>query len=178
MCSPLPRSILPSFLTGEDCQLLGRVRDAVLDGDSGERRAASIAEWYQWKDVEGWVLLAQGGAQTLLHQDSCGKATWLTVQQGRVGFGWISRPSEEELRSWSADPSNYTGDRLRYIVLCPGQTIYFEAGTIYFVFRTVHHPTFMLGGHIMRWSRVDSMMEVVLNQLSFLTPPTRSCNPR
>jgi hypothetical protein len=167
MGSPLPRSILPSFLTGEDCQLLGRVRDAVLNGDSGERPAASITEWSQWKDVEDWVLLAQGGAQTLLHQDSCGKATWLTVQQGRVGFGWISRPSEEVLRSWSADPINYTGEKLRYVVLSPGQTIYFEAGTIHFVFRPVQDPTFLLGGHIMRWSRVDSMMEIVLNQLRF-----------
>ncbi|KAF2113207.1 hypothetical protein BDV96DRAFT_648178 [Lophiotrema nucula] len=56
--SPLPRSILPRFLNGEDCQLLGRVRDAVLDGDSGERCAVSIAEWNRWKDVEDWALLA------------------------------------------------------------------------------------------------------------------------
>jgi hypothetical protein len=167
MGSPLPRSILPSFLTGEDCQLLGRIRDAVLDGNSNERCAASIGEWQQWKDVEDWVLLAQGGAQTLLHQYSCGKATWLTVQQGPIGFGWISRPTQEEIRDWSADPSTYTGDRLRYVVLCPGQTIYFEAGTIHFVFRTNQHPTFMLGGHIMRWSRVVSTMEVLLNQLNF-----------
>ncbi|PSN58960.1 hypothetical protein BS50DRAFT_580338 [Corynespora cassiicola Philippines] len=137
--SPLPRSILPGFLNGEDCQLLGRIRDEVLGGTSGERYAASVAEWNQWKDVEDWVLLAQGGAQTL-HEDSCGKATWLTVQQGQVGFGWR--------QAWSMNPADFTGGKLRY-------TVYFEAGTIHFVFRLSEHPTLMLGGHI------------VVNQLRF-----------
>jgi hypothetical protein len=165
--NPLPRSILPYFLTGEDCQLLSRVRDAVLEGATAERCTAPVTEWNKWKDDEDWVLLAQGGAQTLTHQDSCGKSSWLTVQQGRVGFGWISRPTEEETRIWRTDPNAFTGGKLRYVVLYPGQTVYFEAGTIHFVFRLAELPTLMLGGHILRWSRVDSWMEIVLNQLRF-----------
>lgn len=163
--NPLPRSILPSFLMGEDCQLLSRVRDTILEGATAERCSASIVEWNRWRDDEDWALLAQGGAQTLAHQDSCGKATWLTVQEGQVGFGWISRPSEEEVRSWSADPNAFEEGQIRYVVLQPGQTIYFEAGTIYFVFRLDQHQTLLLGGHVLRWSRIDSWIRIVLGQL-------------
>jgi hypothetical protein len=148
--NPLPRSILPHFLTGEDCQLLSRVRDTILEGTTAERCTALVTEWNKWKDDEDWVLLAQGGALTLTHQDSCGKATWLTVQEGLLGFGWLSQPSEEERHSWSADPNEFTGGQLRYVVLRPGQTIYFEAGTIHFVFRLAQHQTLLLGGHILR----------------------------
>ncbi|KAF1366168.1 hypothetical protein EJ07DRAFT_92554 [Lizonia empirigonia] len=165
--NPLPRSILPHLLTGEDCQLLSRVRDTVLEGTTAERCTASVAEWNKWKDDEDWVLLAQGGALTLTHQDSCGKATWLTVQEGLLGFGWLSQPSEEETHSWSADPNKFTGGQLRYVVLRPGQTIYFEAGTIHFVFRLAQHQTLLLGGHVLRWSRIDSWLDIVCNQLRF-----------
>jgi hypothetical protein len=165
--NPLPRSVLPSFLTGEDCQLLSRVRDVLLEGASAERCTAPIAEWNKWKDDEDWVLLAQGGACTLTHQDSCGKATWLTVQEGQLGFGWMSHPSKEETRSWSADPNGFTGGQLRYVVLRPGQTIYFEAGTVHFVFRLEQYQTLLVGGHVLRWSRIDSWIEIVLNQLRF-----------
>jgi hypothetical protein len=50
--NPLPRSILPHFLTGEDCQLLSRVRDTVLEGTTAERCTASVVEWNKWKDDE------------------------------------------------------------------------------------------------------------------------------
>jgi hypothetical protein len=43
--NPLPRSVLPYFLTGEDCQLLSRVRDVLLEGASAERCTAPITEW-------------------------------------------------------------------------------------------------------------------------------------
>jgi hypothetical protein len=165
--NPLPRSILPHFLTGEDCQLLSRVRDTILEGATAERCTAQVTEWNKWKDDEDWVLLAQGGAHTLTHQDSCGKATWLTVQEGLLGFGWISHPSREEIASWSADPNGFTGGQLRYVVLRPGQTVYFEAGTIHFVFRLEQHQTLFLGGHVLRWSRIESWMEIVLTQLRF-----------
>ncbi|KAF9733857.1 hypothetical protein PMIN04_013076 [Paraphaeosphaeria minitans] len=165
--NPLPRSILPSFLMGEDCQLLRRIRDTILEGATAERCSAPVAEWNQWRDDEDWALLAQGGAPTLTHQDGCGKATWLTVQEGQVGFGWLSRPSEEEKRCWSSDPNAFEGGQIRYVVLRPGQTVYFEAGTIQFVFRLEQDQTLLLGGHIMRWSCVGSWIQIVLNQLRF-----------
>jgi hypothetical protein len=165
--NPLPRSILPYFFTGEDCQLLSRVRDTILEGATAERCTAQVTEWNKWRDDEDWVLLAQGGAHTLTHQDSCGKATWLTVQEGLLGFGWISHLSREEIASWSADPNGFTGGQLRYVVLRPGQTVYFEAGTIHFVFRLEQHQTLLVGGHVLRWSRIESWMEIVLTQLRF-----------
>ncbi|OCL15342.1 hypothetical protein AOQ84DRAFT_35962 [Glonium stellatum] len=167
LCNPLPRSILPKFLTGEDCQLLSEVRYSVLGGDTAERCVATAAKWNKWRDDEDWVLVAQGGAQTLTHEDGLGKATWLTVQEGQLGLGWISHPTEEERRDWGASPNTFQGGRLRYVVLHPGQTIYFEAGTIHFVFRAVEYQTAIVGGHILRWSRVVSFMEVVLHQLQF-----------
>jgi hypothetical protein len=42
--SPFPSSILLVFLTGENCQLLARIRDAVLRGDTTERTIASVEE--------------------------------------------------------------------------------------------------------------------------------------
>jgi hypothetical protein len=163
--NPLPRCILPRFLSqAEDCQLLGRVRDEVLGGHTGERCTATISQWNQWKDDEDWVLLGQGGAQTLPHQDGCGKATWLTVQEGEVGFGWISQPSEQDMTNGIRD-FNDQDRKIRYVVLRPGQTIYFEAGTIHFVFRRYDQQTLQVGGHVLRWSRVDSWIRLILNQL-------------
>jgi hypothetical protein len=175
--NPLPRSILPHFLTGEDCQLLSRVRDTILEGATAERCTAQVAEWNKWRDDEDWVLLAQGGAHTLTHQDSCGKATWLTVQEGLLGFGWISHPSREEIASWSADPNGFTSGQLRYVVLRPGQTVYFEAGMIHFVFRLEQHQTLLVGGHVLRWSRIESWMEVVLAQLRFPNTTNEDLQP-
>ncbi|KAF2677758.1 hypothetical protein K458DRAFT_423696 [Lentithecium fluviatile CBS 122367] len=165
MENPIPLT-LPRFLAGNDCNLLASVKSHFLDDGSGERRNATIAKWKMWKDVENWALLAQGGAQTFLHQDSLGQATWLTVQQGQVGFGWISCATPEELREWR-ETGEFPTDKVRFVVLGKGQTVYFEAGTIHFVFRLNGDPTFMLGGHIMRWSRVDEFLEVTLNQLQY-----------
>src|SRR5438046_2150067 len=58
--NPLP-SILPSFLEGENCQLLLRVRDAVLMGNSAERPIASTEDWNTWRNVIEWALLSEGG---------------------------------------------------------------------------------------------------------------------
>jgi hypothetical protein len=156
--NPLPRSILPHFLTGEDCQLLTRVRDTILEGATAERCTAQATEWNKGRDDEDWVLLAKGGAHTLTHQDSCGKATWPTVQEGLLGFGWISRPSREEIASWSADPNGSTGGKLRYVVLRPGQTVYFEAGTIHFLFRDLKNDK-----NIMTNDEISETIEKNLN---------------
>lgn len=94
--NPPPRSILPNFLLVDDCQLLSRIRDTISKGPMAKRCSVAITEWNRWwRDDDYWALLAQGGAQTLPHQNSCGKVTWLPVQEGRVGFGWILRPSRK-----------------------------------------------------------------------------------
>jgi hypothetical protein len=53
------------------------------------------------------------------------------------------------------------------VVLRPSQTIYFKAGTIHFVFRLAQHQTLLVGGHVLRWSRIDLWLEIVCNQLRF-----------
>ncbi|KAK4456960.1 hypothetical protein QBC42DRAFT_48711 [Cladorrhinum samala] len=162
--SPIP-SALPSFLEGENCQLLLRIRDAVLMGSSAERIAAPAQDWNTWRNVTDWALLSEGGHNTAPHMDSHGYSTWFTIQEGRVGFGWMSRPSQQEEEDWMSKPNGFTGGNWRYVVLSPGQTVYFPSGTIHFVFRVRGEQTFALGGHILRWSDVDRWLKVVVAQM-------------
>ncbi|OIW30048.1 hypothetical protein CONLIGDRAFT_576487 [Coniochaeta ligniaria NRRL 30616] len=161
--SPLPQS-MPNFLMGENCQLLLQVRNAVLMEESAERVVASTQQWNEWKNVLDWVLLSEGGHNTVPHMDSHGFATCITVQEGSIGFGWMSCPTEEERNSWMADPRCYTGGRWRYIVLKPGQSVFFMPGTIHFVLRVRERQTLALGGHILQWSDIRRWMKVVLAQ--------------
>ncbi|KAK3983849.1 hypothetical protein QBC44DRAFT_390770 [Cladorrhinum sp. PSN332] len=162
--SPIP-SALPSFLEGENCQLLLRIRDAVLMGGSAERIAAPGRDWNTWRNVTDWALLSEGGHNTSPHMDSHGYSTWITIQEGRIGFGWMSRPSQQEEETWMSEPHNFTGGEWRYVVLSPGQTVFFPSGTIHFVFRVRGEQTFALGGHVLQWSSVDRWLEVVIAQM-------------
>ncbi|KAI1957991.1 hypothetical protein LOZ58_005466 [Ophidiomyces ophidiicola] len=131
--NPLP-STLPAFLMGANCQLLSQVRDLALMGNSAERPIAAIKTWNEWKNVLEWILLCEGGHNTAPHMDSHGFSTWLTVQEGHVGFGWMSRPTKQELDEWISDPQDYTGQ------------------------------TLMFGGHILQWSSIEPWMEVIIAQ--------------
>ena len=178
MRNPLPRSTLPHFLTGEDCQLLSQIRDVVLDDAPARQISATAKKWKEWKDDEEWIVLAQRGALTLTHQDSCGKATWFTVQEGLVGFGWVSRPTAEERSEWSQDPINFCPKRIRYVVLRVGETIYFESGTIHFVFRLQETQTLMFGGHVLRWSRMPLWIDALQEQLHAPNTSDEDISPR
>ncbi|KAK0702940.1 hypothetical protein B0T26DRAFT_617216, partial [Lasiosphaeria miniovina] len=72
---------------------------------------------------------------------------------------------EEERNSWTADPHHFTGGRWRYIVLKPGQSVFFMPGTIHCVFRVRQHQTLALGGHVLQWSDIRRWMQVVLAQI-------------
>jgi hypothetical protein len=163
--SPLPPSILPHFLDGLNCQLLSRVRDAVLMGGSAERIRASKEGRNEWRDVLEWVLLSEGGHHTPPHTDSHGLATWITVQEGPFGFGWMSRPTRQERDDWMANHDSYTGGQWRYVILKPGQTVFFPSGTIHFVFRRKDSQTLALGGRIVQWSGIDQRVNVVIDQM-------------
>ena len=167
LASPLPRAILPHFLTGPNCALLSRIRDTALMQHSAERTMAATEEWAQWKDVEECVLLAEGGHNTAPHTDSHGYATWITVQEGLYGFGWMSHPTDQERCEWMTDPSNYIGGQWRYVVLKPGQTVYFNSGTIHFVFRLRGEQTLALSGHILQWTGIEQWIQVVINQRKY-----------
>ena len=160
-CScPLP-SVLPDFLTSWNCQLLARIRDVVLNGDSAERTVARSEEWTRWRDVEQWALLSEGGHCTAPHMDSHGLATWITVQQGVFGFIWMSRPTDEQRITWMEDVGHYDdGQQWRFVTLRPGQTIFFPSGTIHGVVRTRECKTLALGGHILQWSGIGQWLEV------------------
>lgn len=163
--SPLPPSILPSFLTGENCQLLPRIRDSLLEGHTAERTKAHREDWNVWTELLEWVLMSEGGHNTAPHMDSHGWSTWITIQEGHFGFGWLSRPTEKERADWMADPLAYTGGSWRFAILKPGQTVFFPSGTIHFVFRLHDRQTLALGGHLLQWTALERWMEVILWQL-------------
>ncbi|EGY20082.1 uncharacterized protein VDAG_02098 [Verticillium dahliae VdLs.17] len=163
--SPLPSAILPNFLSGENCQLLLQVRDTVLMEESAERVVASSRQWNEWRNVLEWVLMSQGGHNTAPHTDSHGFSTWITAQEGCIGFGWLSDPTDKERAAWIANPGSYTGGRWRYTVLKPGQTVFFVSGTIHFVFRIRAPQTLALGGHVLQWSGLERWMAIVLTQM-------------
>jgi len=150
----------PAFLNSEDCCLLSKVK---IPGkqDSASRRG------YQpgWKEVEKWALVAQAGALTEPHQDSHGYSTYITVNQGVVGFGWLSHPTADERSEWRLAPFTFDGGRWRYVVLHPGMTVFFPAGTIHFVFRLPSlGNTLAFGGHILRCSQIARWAAVLLEE--------------
>ncbi|KAK3356290.1 hypothetical protein B0T25DRAFT_536432 [Lasiosphaeria hispida] len=157
--------VLPAFLEGENSQLLLRVRDAALMGSSAERIAASGEDWSKWRNVTEWGLVSEGGHNTAPHMDSHGYSTWITVQEGHVGFGWMSRPSQQEEVEWMSRPHSYAAGKWRYVVLSAGQTVFFPSGTIHFVFRKRGVQTYAQGGHILQWSDIVRWLEVVIAQV-------------
>lgn len=163
--NPLPPMVLPRFLTGENCQLLPRIRDSLLEGHTAERTKANRDDWNEWTDLLEWVLMSEGGHNTAPHMDSNGWSTWITIQEGRFGFGWLSRPTDKERDSWMTNPLEYTGGNWRFAVLKPGQTVFFPSGTIHFVFRLHDKQTLALGGHLLQWTALERWVEVILWQL-------------
>lgn len=161
--SPVPCT-LPSFLGGENCQLLLRIRDICLMGKNAERIEASGNDWSSWRNVVEWGLLSEGGNNTAPHMDSNGYSTWITIQEGQIGFGWMPRSQEQE-GAWMSDPINYTGGEWRYVILSPGDTVFFPSGTIHYVFRKQGVQTFALGGHVLQWSGIERWLEVLLAQM-------------
>lgn len=82
-----------------------------------------------------------------------------------MGFGWLARPTEEEETAWQTN-NRYTGGKWRYVILKPGQTIFFTSGSIHFVFRTRAPQTLALGGHVLQWSGIERWMRTVLDQMA------------
>ncbi len=165
LANPLPHSVLPYFRTGPNCQLLSRVRDIVLMGSSGEQTVATKEAWSHWRDVQEWILLGEGGHHTAPHTDGNGYATWITVQEGLFGFGWLSHPTRREMEDWTTIPDLYTGGRWRYIILRPGQTVFFGPGTVHFVFRPKREQTLAVGGHVLQWTGLAQWASVVIEQV-------------
>ncbi len=150
----------PAFLGGEDCRLLTKLK-LPSTGESASRRGYEPG----FKEVEKWVLLAQAGSLTEPHQDSHGYNTYITVNQGIIGFGWLSNPTAAERKQWRAGPSNFSGGRWRYKILRPGTTVYFPTGTVHFVFRLPSAgDTLAFGGHVLRCSQIVNWVKTLIEE--------------
>lgn len=150
----------PLFLNTEDCRLLSKLK---IPDSADEARRKTYEAGY--KEVEKWALTAQAGALTEPHQDSHGYSTYITVNQGLIGFGWLLNPTPEERAAWAKSPMTFTAGSWRYVVLKPGQTVYFPAGTVHFVFRlpSAGH-TLAFGGHILRCSNIVHWVKTLIEE--------------
>ncbi|CAG1985008.1 unnamed protein product [Fusarium graminearum] len=140
-----------------------RVREWLVNYDSAERESLDLRKMKKWHAVTEWALLSEGGHNTGSHMDSHGMGTWITVQEGRIGFGYISPDRNFNWAAWRNDHS-YHGHRARYVVLKAGQTVYFPPGTIHFVFRSRKEQTFAIGGHVLQWSNILRFLHVLKEQ--------------
>ncbi|KAM7205170.1 hypothetical protein V8F20_003307 [Naviculisporaceae sp. PSN 640] len=166
--NPLPNNT-PDFLDDPQMCLLHRVRDHVLRQGLATRLEANSKDWATWRDVTEWALLSEGGNLTGPHQDAHAFDTWIQVQEGAFGFGWMARPTYEELTQWMAQPlqqPNATfGNKWRHVVLKPGQTVFFPAGTIHYVFRIKGYQTLATGGHNIRWNFLPRWLQILELQM-------------
>nr|OQO24563.1 hypothetical protein B0A51_07734 [Rachicladosporium sp. CCFEE 5018] len=160
LACPFEDGLRPSFLNDEDCRLLTKLKFP-LSNNALSRH--SYPDGY--KEVEKWSLLAQAGALTEAHQDSHGYSTYITVNQGEVGFAWISLPDVEERKAWVRNPQSHTSDRWRYVVLRPGNTVAFPCGTVHSVFRLPSAgPSLCFGGHFLRCSGLVPWVKTLLEE--------------
>ena len=150
----------PAFLSSEDCRLITKVKVPSSDDEVSRRKFEP-----GWKEIEKWALLAQAGSLTEPHQDSHGYSTYITVNQGIMGFGWLSNPTAAERKQWQKSPSTFTGGRWRYQILRPGRTVFFPNGTVHFVFRlSLGSDTLAFGGHVLRCSQIVSWVKSLLEE--------------
>ncbi|KAK4990890.1 hypothetical protein LTR50_002258 [Elasticomyces elasticus] len=175
---PLLGTRTPSFLQARDAELLRFIRGRVMSGrgvgrEFGTVESEDAAKPLQgaryWNDIEHWMLLAEGGAQTLPHMDAHGLATYLTIEEGDYGFGWLANPTKKERAAWLRDRTLVDGDKWRYTVLKAGQTVFFPAGTIHFVFRKKGPggQSLVFGGHALLWSQLQHMLDVIEEQIQY-----------
>ena len=150
----------PAFLNNEDFRLLTKLKLPSSD-DKASRRSYEPG----WKEVEKWALLAQAGALTEPHQDSHGYSTYITVNQGVIGFGWLANPTAAERKAWRTNPAAFIDGQWRYVILRAGETAFFPSGTVHFVFRLPSAgDTLAFGGHILRCSQIVRWVETLMEE--------------
>jgi len=166
----------PTFLAHGGCRNTRLLRDIKMEltneGSAGRTVTAPTVEKY-WTEVISWVLLSEGGNVTGPHTDAYGQATHISVQEGEVGFGWMSHPTDDVLGRWtesdSADEKAVHGvlssATWRYVVLRPGQTVFFNTRTVHFVFRPKGPQTMAFGGHVLLWNNLLEWLRTVVWQL-------------
>lgn len=82
-----------------------------------------------------------------------------------MGYGWMHMPTELQRSKWIKSPHKFIEADWRYRILRPGDTVYFPAGTVHFVFR---HPdmghTLAFGGHVLRCSTIVPWIKAIRNE--------------
>ncbi|KAH6980448.1 hypothetical protein EDB80DRAFT_825844, partial [Ilyonectria destructans] len=158
MGNPLPCTTYPKYLDELIYQSLFQIRSDVLNEKSAQREAVPARNARYWKDLLSWVLPTKGGNNTGAHTDSHGFRTWTSTQQGLFCFGWIANPTHKEREAWAKKHSCNSG-KFRYVMLKPGQTIWFPSGTIHSGFRS--DKTFAIGGHVLLWHGIIQWLRIM-----------------
>ncbi|KAF2182117.1 hypothetical protein K469DRAFT_691714 [Zopfia rhizophila CBS 207.26] len=143
--APVIPGTVPSFLyRGRNDALRWHAARRIVS-----RKSAGRSYLARIKDSGHWMLLAQGGAITLPHEDAFGDDTYL------VNYA-------EERKRFSHNLS-VPLEKARFSVLRCGEAVFFRGGTIHFIFRLpFSNNTLMFGGHILRWSGLENSLEVAL----------------
>ncbi|PSK33543.1 hypothetical protein B9Z65_7430 [Elsinoe australis] len=113
--------------------------------------------------------LAEGGALTAPHQDSSGYGTWVTLQEGKLLWLWLHKPTKAQLKTvfgtilGHKDAPDLLPEDLpwRGVVLEPGWTFVMPPGTMHAVVRTKEEQTLMFAGHYLRRSELLYWVELV-----------------
>ena len=149
-----------------NCILLIEIKEGVLNAGSSGRATAS-AKILVWHDVERRVLIAEPGAIIGPHHDSHDDShrweTFITANEGLIGFAWLDRPTEEELCSWVKDPQGFGGGKWCYTVLWVEQTMWFPSGLMHFVLRRSgdSRQTMAISGHSVRYTDIGNWAYLV-----------------
>jgi len=166
MPSPLPDAVLPSFLHGLNASLLRDVKNALQAAT--EPSAAAFEQLAMLHHKLHYLLLLERGAMTRPQQAGCGLGTWLTCQQGALGFGWLSHPTSLQLEQWAVDPGAVPeGTQWHFKALQRGETVYFGPGTVYFLITLPGRDSLALAvaGHVLRRCDLVRYAEVLLQQV-------------
>ncbi|CAJ0549972.1 Ff.00g065670.m01.CDS01 [Fusarium sp. VM40] len=95
--------------------------------------------------------MSEGGHSTDPYTDRNDMGTWITVQEGHIGSGYIVHSKHFDWTAWRKDQS-YHGGRARYLILKRGQTVYFPPGTIHFFFSLPQEQSLAVRGSVLQWS--------------------------
>ena len=98
--------------------------------------------------------MSQGGNNTSPHLDGMGLATWITVQQGQLGFACQRLPANAEEEAFEKHPDMHSDAKWWYNVVNPMQTVVIAPGTIHSVLRPADAYTMAIGGHFLQWSDI------------------------
>ncbi|KAI8680448.1 JmjC domain-containing protein [Fusarium keratoplasticum] len=157
---------VPEFLTNSNCNLLVDIGERAKEKTRVKKgRKGKKVEELPEKDPLHFALIADGGMNTYPHTDSHGYSTFLTVQEGELIFGWLSRPDDDTWNGWARNPRYYEGGRWCFVVMKPGDCVYLPSGTPHYVVRRKGTQTFILGGHVLQWSNLHGWASLLRRQI-------------